>query len=255
MIGIRLMGGLGNMLFQVAMGETWRQRGHDVVYTDMDKNLDTISAKYEHRRHAHEYKSLFPNFNWDEHKAPINYFSKVKKVPFTYTEIGPLDGYEYVGYFQSEKFWDDKDYIRHLFHMDKDNGVEMDINTCSVHVRRGDYLKLSEYHNNLTEVYYRMALETIDRLGIDRYLVFSDDLEWCRNTFKGEMFSFINAKDYMCLFYMTQCDHNIIANSSLSWWGAWLGGQADRVVVAPEKWFGSKGQDSRDIIPPYWTKL
>jgi hypothetical protein len=65
-VAIRLMGGLGNMLFQIATGETWRERGVDVVYTNMDENLEYIATHYAFRRRSEDYKKIFRNFNWDD---------------------------------------------------------------------------------------------------------------------------------------------------------------------------------------------
>lgn len=254
------MGGLGNMLFQIATGETWRSKGMDVVYTDMDDNLAYIASHFSVTRHSDVYKSLFPNFNWDEHKEPRLYPISRHNVPFVYTDIALENGVEYVGYFQSEKNFPDKDLVRWLF--EPSEGVKEILSfpfggeiTCSIHVRRQDYLKLSAHHANLDMDYYNKAMWTLEPFNVDRFLIFSDDIEWCKTVFKGDQFVFMDTPEFIALFQMGLCNHNIIANSSLSWWGAWLREDLDKVIIAPEKWFGINGPDPKDIIPFRWIRL
>jgi len=259
-VAIRLMGGLGNMLFQIATGETWRERGVDVVYTNMDENLDYVATHYAFRRRSEDYKLLFRNFNWDLHKAPHESTFRSLKVPFTYSEIIPQDGVEYVGYFQSEKFFDNPDYIRCLFQPSEWANAQMAYPICeylcSIHVRRQDYLKIQDYHPVLGMNYYKMAILTLEEFNrVDRYYVFSDDIAWCDENFKGDQFFFMTCGEYTAMFLMGLCKHNIIANSSLSWWGAYLGDPDERTVIAPNEWFGVKGEDDRDLIPGGWLKL
>ena len=87
--------------------------------------------------------------------------------------------------------------------------------------------------------------------------MFSDDLPWCKENFTGERFVFIDEKDYISLILMARCDHSVIANSSFSWWGAWLGETLDTVVIAPRHWFGDdKPKDfDADIKPQRWIQL
>jgi hypothetical protein len=262
MIAIRMCGGLGNLMFQIAAGETWRKRDWDVRYTGMDENLEYIANNYVPKRNAEEYKSLFPNFDWDKYKATPEMRFEQRTVDFHINGINPKEGIEFWAYFQSEKNFTDKAFIRHLFEPNESikqmlksydtlfNGI-----TCSIHVRRGDYLQLSHYHNNLTMAYYNKAMWTMKPFGITKYLVFSDDIPWCMETFKGDQFRFIHENEYMSLFLMGRCKHNIIANSSLSWWGAWLPLQNNRVVIGPEKWFSDTYQNSRDVIPQSWIKV
>lgn len=257
---IRLMGGLGNMLFQIATGETWRKRGHDVVYTDIDKNLLYIANNYSFRRHSGVYKKLFENFDWDEHRALGKAKFTPRKVPFIYTEIEPQDGIEYVGYFQSPKYFPDHEFIRWLFEPSEWTLSQMSFPicnySCSIHVRRQDYLKLQDYHNVLGEYYYTNAIIGLSEFyRIDKYYVFSDDTEWCKENFTGDEFEFMNCVEYVALYLMGICRYNIIANSSLSWWGAFLGEPEGRVVIAPQVWFGTKGENSKDLIPENWIRI
>jgi hypothetical protein len=137
-------------------------------------------------------------------------------------------------------------------------------NRCSIHVRRGDYIKHSEVHLNLGMDYYREAIKVMKAKGHRKFLVFSDDLDWCKNNFKNEfsiwgttdfVFSDRNTANYEDLFLMTFCDSHIIANSTFSWWGAWLGKNPNKIVISPKKWFGPKGPQQHEVIPKNWTQI
>lgn len=258
-IAIRMMGGVGNLLFQIATGETWRRRGYDVVYTQMDENLNYIAHNYVPRRHSEDYKMLFDNFNWDKHKAPPNTSFKQIHVPYIYTEIELRDGCEYIGYFQSDKNFSDGKFVRWLFlpsEMVKSLlAFPIAEYSCSIHVRRQDYLNLKDYHTNLGMDYYNDAIDALDEFRIDKFYIFSDDIDWCRKVFIGDQFEFMTCLEYVSLYLMGMCTHNIIANSSLSWWGAFLPSNSGRMVIGPKDWFGPKGQNSKDLMPKYWIKI
>jgi hypothetical protein len=128
----------------------------------------------------------------------------------------------------------------------------------SLHVRRGDYVQpgFEDVWGNLAaDGYYERAMTAI---GSDvTYLVFSDDLAWCRQHFKLEPMEFVDTDHCTSLFLMTRCDVNIVANSTFSWWGGYLNPTAE--VYAPERWFGpamSPPNDRQDdIVPPYWRTI
>jgi len=90
-----------------------------------------------------------------------------------------------------------------------------------------------------------------------QFLVFSDDIGWCKSTFQRPNIHFIEGeRDVVDLQLMARCKHNIIANSSFSWWGAWLNPHPGKQVFAPQNWFGSEAlhHDTRDLIPENWVK-
>lgn len=245
------------MMFQIATGETWRRGGYDVVYTRMDENLLFNSQHYKFKRHTDVYKSLFKNFNWDRHKAPDGESFMRANVPFTYVDFIPQHGREYVGYFQSAKNFPDRDFIKWLFEpsdmvrgMDKIPICEY---SCSVHVRRQDYVELQDYHRLLGMDYYRLAMDALSQHRVDKYYIFSDDLDWCRDNFIGDKFQFVSNVEYIVLYLMGMCKYNILANSSLSFWGAYLG--EGIVTISPKDWFGPRGEDARDIYCDTWIRL
>ena len=126
--------------------------------------------------------------------------------------------------------------------------------TCSIHVRRGDYLHLENYHPILSHDYYQKSYEIIGSESV--YLIFSDDIEYCKTQFeyiKNKVF-ITDLSDYEELYLMSFCDNNIIANSSFSWWGAWLN-KKENIVISPKKWFGPTLHSyiTDDLYPENWV--
>ena len=168
------------------------------------------------------------------------------------------------GYFQSEKYFIDmeatvrREFVFRSSIIDRcvPYFVKLAAPAISLHVRRTDYIDLSDKHPPCGIDYYEDALSlTPHDLPV---IVFSDDIAWCKThpILQGSRFHFSenrsNLED-MCL--MTMCDHHIIANSSFSWWGAWLGSNPTKRVIAPKKWFGpaySEQMSTRDLLPESW---
>jgi hypothetical protein len=137
-------------------------------------------------------------------------------------------------------------------------------NSVSLHIRRGDYVSnpaAMSYHGTCTLEYYAGALELIARRVERPHLfVFSDDPAWAAENLKCAMpTTFVDHNDadngQDDLELMRRCRHNIIANSSFSWWGAWLNEHPGKTVIAPLRWFREPGVDTRDLIPEGWLRL
>lgn len=175
-----------------------------------------------------------------------------------------------LGYWQSEKYFHDiADQMRRelvfpdLSEPGKRLAEEMrSAGSVSVHVRRGDYLKSSMYTDLSNTQYYVDAMKWIrEQCGDFKCFLFSDDIPWCRRQFgEEEGIHFVEgntrARAYEDMHLMSLCSHNIIANSSFSWWGAWLNGNAGKIVVAPDAWFTEVYHYKGDsIIPDRWHKL
>lgn len=185
---------------------------------------------------------------------------------FHYREIPYEKDLSLNGYWQSERYFADcKDYIREMFEPSDEvianlrskysNVIDAD-NTCSIHVRRGDYLKHPNHHPVVSLMYCMKALKKMPK-GT-KFIVFSDDIQWCKENFMGDMFSFPEPQEDIYDFYlMSMCKNNIIANSSFSWWAAWLNKNPNKIVVAPSRWFGDAyaHYDLSDLIPEGWIKL
>jgi hypothetical protein len=166
------------------------------------------------------------------------------------------------GFFQSEKYFKHiEDEIRADFSF-KDEILEPCKEmigsvgeSISLHVRRTDYLQ-NPNHTALDLEYYQKALKHFN--DTSTVVVFSDDPEWCKeqDIFSDDRFMISESGDqYVDLCLMSLCKQHIIANSSFSWWGAWLSESDD--VVAPENWFGESNQDkdTKDLIPDRWTRI
>lgn len=134
------------------------------------------------------------------------------------------------------------------------------INSVAVHVRRGDYLH-SPVHALCDIGYYQRSLQLIEQRVPDAVPVFfSDDPVWTRQMFgslKNALFVESGEADDACadLALMSRCRHAIIANSSFSWWGAWLNSNPDKIVCAPARWFTGDNRDAQDIVPDRWMRL
>lgn len=262
MIYWNLSGGLGNMLFQTAAAE-WmgKKYGKEVCYNNAKEHFEFLLRFGQWVSHSSEYHSVFRFIDWFKNCDFINEFANVVDIPFHYFDFRPIDGVEYRGYFQSEKYFDG-DWARFIFtptnRVNQRVGLIMNNlsgETCSVHVRRGNYVKLQDKHVLQPMSYYVRAIEHMRSVGANKFVVFSDDIEWCKQNFEGDEFVFVHDTDYVELFCMSRCKHNIIANSSFSWWGAYLGSPIGRVVIAPSKWFPKSEPNSIDIIPNNWIKL
>ena len=163
------------------------------------------------------------------------------------------------GFFQTEKYFKHVEKgIRQDFHFKKEilePCTEMigDEKYIALHIRRTDYLINAANHNNLGLDYYENALSNFDKDA--KVIVFSDDPNWCKEQelFSDERFLVSeNTSGYVDLCLMSMCTDFIIANSTFSWWGAWLAGRG--TVVAPKNWFGPalKDKNTKDIYPEHW---
>lgn len=125
----------------------------------------------------------------------------------------------------------------------------------SLHVRRGDYLQYSSL--NLTISYYIQALNLMSKKLNNKFklLIFSDDIDWCKNNIKGDNSFYIeNNSNYVDMCMMSMCNHHIIANSGFSWWGAYLNPSEDKVVICPNEYIGPSAPDYYFINGNYFPK-
>jgi hypothetical protein len=259
MITCLLQGGLGNQMFQIAATYALAKRNNvdygfdfNICHTPLQGNM---SIKYT--------DNLFSNLNSIVYTPTFDIYIEPK---FSYSEIPFKDNLLLKGFFQSEKYFIDyKDDIIKLFKINDyyyqvieeflriKNIKKNDIIT-SIHVRRGDYLNLQEYHGICQIEYFKKAIEII---GDSKFIVLSDDINWVKENFIGDNFIFSDFKDEILDFIlMTKCNNNIISNSSFSWWGAYLNKNDYKKIIAPFKWFGPKGpKDTQDIFPKNWKVI
>jgi hypothetical protein len=164
------------------------------------------------------------------------------------------DGTELSGYFQSEKYF--APYAKEIrAEFTRESHTVFDEGLVSVHVRRGDYLSFPEHHPPLTMDYYNAAMEHFPGA---KFLIFSDDPGWCLLNFdRSRCEVSVGRKPEDDLTLMSDCSDHIIANSSFSWWGAYLGRNPEKKVIAPVRWFGPAKKDwsTKDLLPDGWVKL
>lgn len=173
---------------------------------------------------------------------------------------------ELYGYFQNQEYFkENRDLILSLFEFrdsfrkiaqDFVSKINPKFDKVSVHIRRGDYKLFPSHHPVCSMDYYSTAMKKFESEDT-KFLIFSDDVDWCRGEFVGDKFIFVDTgSPYSDLAIMVQCDHNIIANSSFSWWGAWLNTKIDKKVIAPSRWFGPAiNKDASEIYCEVWEKI
>jgi hypothetical protein len=233
-------GRLGNQLFQIAATIGTAIRNRDVAvfppwsYADWFKHPITIQ-----------------NIDAPTYQEPY----------FAFRDIGYTGDLNLEGYFQSEKYFVFcKDLIRWYFEPKNTERIKakygnvLSSKICSIHVRRGDYITADDYFFHCDLSYYQQG---INHIPADYFLVFSDDIPWCKNAFHIFKQNFIFVEDNADiedLFLMSMCNHHIMANSSFSWWGSWLNRSEDKIIVAPKKWFGPKySHDTKDLYTSNMT--
>lgn len=288
MIVTKLVGGLGNQMFQYAAGRALAHRHGTQLYIDKRS-----FGSYK----VHEYS--LGHFSIDAPEAPVHLLPNpsgdsriyrfiraikggqklavVQERSFTFDpETANLSDDVYLeGYWQSERYFEDvAQVIRSDFEIktpqSQDNQewqrkIERSV-SVSIHVRRGDYvtnLSANKVHGTCPLSYYKKAIDTLrTALNSDIVLyVFSDDPDWVKANmdFDGvEQFYIDNnpaQKNYEDLRLMASCQHNIIANSTFSWWGAWLNPSPNKIVVAPALWFQPQQMNDVDLIPKSWIRV
>lgn len=176
----------------------------------------------------------------------------------------------YIGYWQSWKYFHEiEEIIRNDFSFDEDilpmSNREIltkirNVNSVSIHIRRGDYIGNPIYDNITTSEYYNNAIDFInERVQDPFYFIFTNDPKWCTKHINFPNMHIVDVNSgvtsFWDMFLMSQCKHNIIANSSFSWWGAWLNENKSKIVVAPRKWINKDSANIDDIIPPTWERI
>jgi len=177
------------------------------------------------------------------------------------------------GYWQSEKYFQDyrEDLLR-VFTLQESLNTEsvrfkqkiLDKKSVSLHVRRGDYVtnaRANSFHGTCDLEYYRNAALLIqEQVTQAHFFIFSDDLAWAKENLKFiDNMTLVELEkgtvDHEEMYLMSQCRHNVIANSSFSWWGAWLNENPTKIVIAPKQWFKDELINTPDLIPSAWIRL
>lgn len=291
MIIIKLQGGLGNQLFQYATARALAIRHNTHVAFDKSLLLK-VSQKTTKRQFDLDHFNiqvkpirLVDKLALGLLDIPLkNYIKKIigrfihnknyTESNFAFDpQIFRKSGKQTClkGYFQSEFYFNQiRDELFTLIPKSKSiSTLEQKIRGCnavSLHIRRGDYVNnclINEFHGLLPVEYYHNAINYLLRNNPEIHLfVFSDDIEWAKQNITSlQETTFITENtgitDYKDLILMSQCKHNIIANSSFSWWGAWLNQNPEKIVIAPKQWFKDNNaqKEASDLLPKSWIKL
>jgi hypothetical protein len=240
-VGIILMGGLGNRLFQISFIYSYSKKYNKQPFI-AEEYFNPHDTKIANEYHKYVYPQIkklnmphFPMYMEPENKC------------ISFCEINKLNNYIFRGYFQCEKyFFEYREDIINLFNLSPQKKYEINKNSFFVHIRRGDYLK-SDFHQYDLTKYYEISINYIKSKYPDTtlYLV-SDDILYCR---QNKMFQEIHNN----IVYVEDLDEletmdlmrncllgGIACNSSFSWWGGYLNKNEDKIVIFPSKWFNDR---------------
>ncbi len=266
---INIMGGLGNQLFQ--------------VFTLISYSLTNRKPFYfEYLSHS---QRVDRPFYWDNFLKSLKHFIlttynnriNFNEANFHYSPI-PLinEPFKLIGYYQSYKYFhSNKDQIERLIKLKEQQnnyvGYYNFSNTVSLHFRIGDYINLQQHHPIMPIDYYKNALESLisktnkndwnvlyfcEEKDINMVL---ENINKLKTSFPELTFTKIDPKyvDWEQMLIMSLCQHNIIANSTFSWWGAYFNNNENKNVFYPSKWFGPAqgNKNTNDLFPPEWTKI
>lgn len=280
MIKVKIYGGLGNQMFQYAMGRALALRNNaelclDISWFDsnhsgnMGRRLGINNLNIEARLLGGGFGNLASKvfivlgmIKVIKEKTLFNFDQSILKI-----KDGRLDGF-----WQNENYFKDyEDQITQDFTLRKplSNNAQEILNkinnstSVAIHIRRGDYVNNQEtnkFHGICSVEYYHKAISLINSKIADPYFfIFSDDIEWVKENLKikdpvnwvsGNQLSEVEE-----LILLSKCQHQIIANSSFSWWGAWLNKNVNKVVIGPKNWINSDVYDTSGLLPESWLKL
>jgi len=292
LIVIKLFGGLGNQMFQYAFGRVLSEFYKAKLFIDVssfdnqeklpgftprnfEMDIFNVQSKITDDSLIKNFKKNTPykriksrlgfstgkiltqrNFGFDEvffHSKPPLYIS---------------------GYFQSEKYFLNKHHlIKEIFafpalsepQLNNYAGIiNKSTDSVAIHFRRGDYVSdpiTSKFHVTCSLTYYEESIKYfLNKLIDPLFFIFSDDIEWVEKNIANWPIQKViiktpeNTPSWVEMCLMSLCKNNIIANSSYSWWGAWLNSNSDKVVIAPEKWFSDETINTKDIVPNSWLR-
>ena len=292
MIIIRLIGGLGNQMFQYSLGRRLALERRQPLKVDLSWFVSQSKREYqlchfcitaqiaspEEVLHIKKPSwARFPNRIHQAIQRRLPYYRRAvvyeKTSAFDPHILRVRNNVYLMGYWQTEKYSapirqviQDEFRLMRPLSMESQEWAEKirSCNAVSIHIRRGDYVndpKTNQVHGILPRAYYMQATAyLLERVPKPVFFVFSDDMPWARQNLgllSSPEFVGIEGEDRDVeeLILMTLCKHHIIANSSYSWWGAWLGRESEKIVIAAKQWFGDLSRDTGDLIPEAWIRM
>jgi len=289
MIVVKLLGGLGNKMFQYALYQNILSSGKEAL-------IDDFSFIPSWNFEIVKFKEIFPNISYNaasidlveefagkntfvnKVRRRLSFLSKkefVRERLMNYNpNINKLEGDYYLsGLWQSEKyFYDYKDIIKSTF-MFKEFTDERNVllsknmseqESIAIHIRKGADYEKKIIRGTCDINYYKSAIECIQsKIGNPQFYIFTDNKKWVNENIRDINYTLVDwnpvsgAENYLDMQLMSCCKHNIIANSTYSWWGAWLNSNRDKVIIGPKKWYNSKSPyfNTNDLIPENWIRL
>ena len=253
----RIIGGLGNQMFQYAICRHLSIINNDELYIDI---------RGFQRYKLHNY--CLSNFNIKEKLydtiQQCKYIVEKSINCYTYDDtILKNKGNIYLkGYWQSEKYFKDiENIIREEFQPKKPLNNDLlkkiqNTNSVFLHVRRGDFYTINEKAHglNLGDYYINAIKHMLQNIENPVFYIFSDDILWCKQNIKTQNSIFIEGNtNYHDLQLMYSCKHGITANSTFSWWGAWLNQNDNKIIICPKKW--TNVYNDVDLIPESWIRI
>jgi len=297
MICVRLNGGLGNQMFQYACGRSLALKHKTELlldttwYSESTRNnigtarefemfevFPNLDATVANKKDLHKYKLPYYNtLNSLSNRLGFgniqtsNYFIETS---FSYnSKVNKISNKCYLmGYWQSQKYSEhNENIIRNDFQFRPlPNSKNISIldkikatNSVSIHIRRTDYLNTNT-HGVCSVEYYQKAVEYISKkIANSQFFIFSDDIPWVKKhlKFKDYPMKIISGNEgpnsFIDMSLMSNCKHNIIANSSFSWWGAWLNSNKKKIVIGPKRWFENDRMNAQtnDLFPKNWVRI
>jgi hypothetical protein len=261
MIISKLQGGLGNQLFQWAIVKNLSLEYNiqfflDIRSLSLGSQFGITKRNFSLNKFPNLDYKIIDDINFSNFKIFIDNFK------YQSFQIDVNENLYFNGYWQTQKYFE-KNKNEILQSLSPDINIQSKLNTIipkknnsiSLHVRRTDYLTSNGFHLVQPIQYYQSAIEEIGTY--DQIYVFSDDIHWCKNNLHFDNIIFMENRDELeDLWLMSYCKNNIIANSSFSWWGAWLNTYKDKKVITPKKWYGDwVNIDMNEIIPENWIKI
>lgn len=284
MIISQIIGGLGNQLFQYAAGRCLSLHHQTILKLDVSgfdeyklRNFDLNAFQLQYNVAENDEIEKFSNRSFfkkvTDRIGPYSSrtFFREKYFHFHKDFLKYPSNTYLKGYWQSEKYFlpvieiikNDltfkKEYIENVSSFASEIAKQ---STVSLHVRRGDYTNKAVYemHGIVPVEFYLKAINIIkNKIPEIKILVFSDDIQWAKDHFNFSNIDFVSGEitktHFEDLYLMSLCKHNIIANSSFSWWGAWLNNNRDKIVIAPKNWFNKGPKDTYDLYSKNWIKI
>jgi hypothetical protein len=294
MIVVKIQGGLGNQMFQYAIGQILAEKSSSQLlldtsffddqtkkpgFTPRQFELDVFNLHYTRasKEIINSFYSADPPKRWQK-LLGISYKKSFREIASKFErQVLSLNPPLYLdGYFQSEKYFANKEFlVRQTFSFPRLENAEyeniidemLSKHSVAVHFRRGDYVSdaLTEsFHGTCSLQYYKQAFNYIKgKTDNPHFYIFSDDIAWVEQQISDWDFNttFIKgnsgSSSWIDMMLMSKCKHHIIANSSFSWWGAWLSGNDASIKIAPQNWFNPEKAkfDINDIVPSSWIKM